>query len=66
MPATITIGSKEWVPAVWCASEKYPISLKAMIVRMPAPVPLMPLTEATDSILNKSEGSTLAMVENAA
>ena len=49
MPATITMGSKEWAPAVWRALEKYPIGLKATIVSMPAPVSLMPLTDATDS-----------------
>jgi len=37
-----------------------------MMVPMPAPVPLMLLTEATDSLLHKSGGKTLAMVENAA
>ena len=66
MPAKITMASKEWAPAVWRASEKYPISLKATIVPMPAPLPLIPLTDATEALLNKSEGSTLAIVENAA
>ena len=37
-----------------------------MMVPIPAPVPLMALTEATDSLLKRSEGRTLAMVEKAA
>src|SRR5215469_1542812 len=65
-PATIMIGSKECAPAAWRASEKWPIKRNAMIVPIPAPVPLMPLTEATDSLLKRSEGKTLAMVENEA
>jgi hypothetical protein len=66
IPATITIESKEWPAAAWRASEKWPINRNAMMVPMPAPVPLMLLTEATDSLLHKSEGKTLATVENAA
>src|SRR6266568_1901980 len=66
MPATTTMASKAWPPAAWCPSEKWPISKKAMIVPMPAPVPLIPLTEATDSLLKRSDGNTLAIVENAA
>ena len=37
-----------------------------MMVPIPAPVPLVPLTEATDSLLKRSEGRTLAMVEKEA
>ena len=37
-----------------------------MIVPMPAAVPLIPLTDATDSLVYKSDGSTFAIVENAA
>ena len=66
MPATITIGSKAWAAAAWRASEKWPIKRNAMMVPIPAPVPLMPLTEATDSLLKRSEGRTLAMVEKEA
>ena len=55
-------GIEGCVPVAWRASEKYPISLKATIVPMPAPVPLSPLTEATDSLPNRSEGNTFAMV----
>src|SRR5262249_37130585 len=40
--------------------------MNAMIVPMPAAVPLMPLTDATDSLVYKSDGSTFAIVENAA
>jgi len=29
-PAMITIGSKEWVPAAWRASEKWPLNLPAL------------------------------------
>src|SRR2546429_4799396 len=59
MPATITIGSKECAGAAWCASEKYPISSNAMIVPIPAPVPLMPLAEATDSLRSEEHTSEL-------
>ena len=44
------------------ASEKWPISLKATIVPIPALVPLSPLTDATDSRLYRSDGSTFAIV----
>src|SRR5580704_2742582 len=65
-PAVTTMESKECVAWDWSESEKYPINLKAMIVPIPAPVPLRPLTEATDSLVYKSEGRTFAMVEKAA
>lgn len=37
-----------------------------MMLPMAAPVPLILLTEATDSLLKRSEGRTLEIVENAA
>jgi hypothetical protein len=37
-----------------------------MMVPIPAPVPLMPLTEATDRLGNRSVGRTRARVKNAA
>src|SRR5216683_4810330 len=36
--------------------------MNATIVPMPAPVPLKPLTDATDSLLKRSEGNTFAIV----
>ena len=66
IPATTMMRSKECPAATWGMSEKYPMSLKAMMVPMPAPVPLSPLTVATDRLKNRSEGSTFAMVENEA
>src|SRR5580704_2212040 len=65
-PAVTTMESKECVARDCNESEKYPINLKATIVPIPAPVPLRPLTEATDSLVYKSEGSTFAIVEKAA
>ena len=58
--APIRIGSNEYLSAMW------PIMYVEMIVPIPAPVPLNPLTEATDSLGYKSEGSDKAMVDQAA
>jgi hypothetical protein len=58
--------SNECVERDWRESEKWPINLKATIVPIPAPVPLRPLTEATDSLVYKSDGKTFAIVEKAA
>jgi len=65
-PATTIILSKECPGSACVASENYPINSNAMIVPIPAPVPLKPLTEATEPPVNRSEGNTLAIVENAA
>src|SRR5271154_6177275 len=61
-PAVTTMESKECVARDCSESEKYPINLKAIIVPIPAPVPLRPLTEATDSLEYKSDGRTFAIV----
>jgi len=62
----MTMGSNECPAIAWRASEKWPMNLNATIVPNPAADPLKPLTDATDELENKSEGNTLAMVENAA
>ena len=62
-PAAITIGSNTCVVVACRASEKYPINSNAIIVPIPAPVPLKPLTVATESFLNRSVGNTFAIVE---
>ena len=66
IPAATMMRSNEWEAAIWGRSEKCPISLNAMMVPIPAPVPLMPLTVATDWLKKRSEGKTLAIVENEA
>src|SRR5215469_6470252 len=42
------------------------MSLKAIMVPIPAAVPLSPLTDATESLLYRSVGNTLAIVEKEA
>ena len=60
MLAAIRIGSNEYL------SEIRPTNNIAMIVQMPAPVPLIPLTEATEFVRYKSAGKFRMTVEKAA
>src|SRR5215813_3742201 len=54
-PARIISGSNKCVPVASRESDRCPANSKTTIVPIAAPVPLKPLTEATDSAKNKSE-----------
>ena len=58
--AAIRMGLKEYESAI------FPMMKVETMVRTPAAVPLIPLTDATESLLNRSEGRTRAIVENEA
>jgi len=47
------------LPRIGKASDQF----EGMMVPIPAAVPLRPLTEATESLLYRSAGSTFAIVE---
>src|SRR4051812_36424940 len=58
--APMRIGSNEYLSAI------QPIKKVEMIVPMPAPVPLSPLTDATDALGYRSAGRARAIVDQAA
>src|SRR6516162_959546 len=61
-PQRIINGSNKCVPAARRESDRCPANSKTIIVPIEAAVPLKPLTDATESAKNKSEGRTLAIV----